>query len=155
MIVKNRGLGIENKYMVLRRGQKMVVDRIAKKAFEPNLKMLTSKDEDDFDAMLRDCGFIEGLDYGRQHCFHNEDLVMIVDFVFLKFKVVVEIDRENHWLQKKQKAFDKLRDRLCDANGYKTVRIIYPLDGEKRAFWRRFFTSWKQDFETEAGNELD
>lgn len=99
---------------------------------------ISSKDEDDIKKILNDLKLVEDKDYKHQFCLHDDDIVIVVDFLLVKPMVIIEADGSSH-KGKAAAKIDKQRDRLCQANGYSILRIKTPLTKEKKAYWFRFF----------------
>ncbi len=97
---------------------------------------ISSKDEEPFKEILEAAGFVEGVDFHHQWAFHNDEMIIVVDFVFLKEQIVIEIDGKDH---KKQKGEDIKRDKLLAANGFEIFRVKSPIPKSRYSFWKYFF----------------
>lgn len=133
----------------LRNRQKIFVDNVRKGTYDKLLTFLSSEAENDFAGILVQAGLKDGEDFNRQHLFHNDEVIIVTDFTFPKLLLVVELDGSSH-NGKVQRQLDKLRDRVCHANGWQTLRIKTPLTDAQKAYWRTFFACMKEDYDNES-----
>lgn len=106
--------------------------------------MISSPKEFEFIDILAQAEFIESKDYFHQYCFHDDDIVIVVDFFFPHMGIVIELDDKGHQGRHKR-AQDDIRDRMCRAQGYSVIRIKTPIPANKIAFWVRFLRCCRPD----------
>jgi very-short-patch-repair endonuclease len=119
----------------MRRSQQHFVDDLLTKRGVANT--ISSPEEFKFIELLKRAGMTES-DFHHQFCFDDDETLIVVDFFFPSYSLVVELDGERH-KRKRSKKVDLMRDRICRLNGISTVRIKTPMSKEKESFWFHFF----------------
>lgn len=94
---------------------------------------ISGENEERVIKLLKSIDFELDVDYKRQYPIGNK---FVLDFAFIKEKVAIEADGENHE-RKKQKIVDKKRDKFLLENNWLTIRVRdKDLFGSKGSFWK-------------------
>lgn len=76
--------------------------------------------EEEVNKVLRELGFIEGIDYFRQYPIPP----YIADFAFPSLRLIIEVDGPVHDILH-VKLKDRIRDRYLISKGWRIVRLRY------------------------------
>jgi len=118
--------------MTLSKHQQHFVD---KTIFIAKVKQaISSKYEFEFKKILNALGE-EGKDWFHQHPFCDEanGIIAVADFTFVREKLIIELDGEEH---KYKKESDKKRDLVFACNDFYVLRINTPIKKGRETFWK-------------------